>query len=70
MATKVGRSIDDIDAKVRQLNQNIKDGTKKTKELDRTLKLDPRNTSVAAQQMRNLTNKEETTNRHQYTDAN
>ena len=54
MATKVGRSLDEIDGKVKQLSQSIKDSTKKTKELDRTLKLDPRNTQVAAQQMRAL----------------
>jgi len=54
MATKVGRSLDEIDNKVKQLSQSIKDSTKKTKELDRTLKLDPRNTQVAAQQMRAL----------------
>jgi len=54
MAANVGRSLDEIDSKVKQLSQSIKDSTKKTKELDRTLKLDPRNTQVAAQQMRAL----------------
>jgi len=54
VATKVGRSLDDIDAKVRELTTSIKESTKKTKELDRTLKLDLRNTQVAAQQMRSL----------------
>jgi hypothetical protein len=54
MATQVGRSLSEIDSKVRQLSLSIKESTKKTKELDRTLKLDPSNTRVAAQQMRNL----------------
>jgi phage-related minor tail protein len=54
MATNVGRSLSEIDNKVRQLSQSIKESSKKTKELDRTLKLDPRSTQVAAQQMRAL----------------
>ena len=54
MATKVGRSLGEIDGKIRQLNQSIKESSKNTKELDRTLKLDPRNTQVAAQHMRGL----------------
>jgi len=54
MATKVGRSLDEIDSKVKQLTSSIKESSKKTKELDRTLRLDPSNTRVAAQQMRAL----------------
>ncbi|MCL2591782.1 MAG: hypothetical protein FWD82_00310 [Defluviitaleaceae bacterium] len=54
MATKVGRSLDEIDSKVKQLSSSIKESSKKTKELDRTLRLDPSNTRVAAQQMRAL----------------
>jgi len=54
MATQVGRSLSEIDNKVRQLAVSIKESTKKTKELDRTLKLDPRNTQVVGQQMRAL----------------
>jgi len=54
MATKVGRSLDEIDVKIKQLSQSIKESAKKTKELDRTLKIDPSNTRVAAQQMRAL----------------
>jgi len=54
MATKVGRSLDEIDSKVKKLSSSIKESSKKTKELDRTLRLDPSNTRVAAQQMRAL----------------
>jgi len=39
MTTKVGRSLDEIDSKVKQLTSSIKESSKKTKELDRTLKL-------------------------------
>jgi len=56
MATQVGRSLSEIDNKVRQLNVSLKASQKESKELDRTLKLDPRNIQVAAQRMQGLRN--------------
>jgi len=56
MATQVGRSLSEIDSKVRELNSSIKQSVKVTKDLDRTLKLDPKNIRVAAQNMQGLRN--------------
>ena len=54
MATRVGRSLDEIDGKVKQLNKSIKDSTKETRSLDRSLRLDPRNVALAKQRMQQL----------------
>ena len=56
MATQVDRSLSEIDSKVRELNSSIKQSVKVTKDLDRTLKLDPKNIRVAAQNMQGLRN--------------
>ncbi len=51
---QIGRSLDEIDQKVRGLNSSLRESTQQTRELDKALKLDPKQTELAAQRMRNL----------------
>lgn len=53
---EVGRSLDDIDQKVKKLNASLKMSTDQTKELDKAIKLDPKNTEAVASKMKNLQN--------------
>lgn len=54
MATKVTRDISEINAKVTELSGNIKKLTADNKNLDRSLKLDPTNTTLLTQKTENL----------------
>lgn len=51
---EVGRSLEEIDQKVKKLNESIKLTTSQTRELDKALKLDSKNTEASAQKMKNL----------------
>ena len=51
---EVGRSLEQIDQKVRKLNESIKQTTSQTREFDKALKLDPKNTEASIQKMKNL----------------
>ena len=51
---EVGRSLDEIDQKVKKLNQTLKQSTDLTRELDKSIKLDPKNTEAVAGKMKNL----------------
>jgi uncharacterized phage infection (PIP) family protein YhgE len=51
---EIGRSLDEIDAKVKKLNETFKQSTAQTRELDKALKLDPKSIEAAAQLMQNL----------------
>ena len=51
---EVGRSLEQIDQKVKKLNDSIKQTTSQTRELDKALKLDSKNTEASAQKMKNL----------------
>ena len=53
---EVGRSLDQIDTKVKKLNDSLKQSTNLTKELDKSLKFDPKNTEAMANKMTNLKN--------------
>ena len=53
---EIGRSLDEIDSKVKKLNETLKQSTAQTRELDKAVKLDPKATEVAAQRMKNLSN--------------
>ena len=53
---EVGRSLDDIDQKVKKLNASLKMSTDQTKELGKAIKLDPKNTEAVASKMKNLQN--------------
>ena len=50
----IGRSLNEIDSKVKKLNETLKQSTDQTRELDKAIKLDPKSTEVAAQRMKNL----------------
>ena len=54
MSVRVGRSLDEIDSKVKQLNKSIKESSKQTRELDRTLRIDPRNVQATKQRIQGL----------------
>lgn len=51
---EVGRSLEQIDQKVKKLNDSIRQTTSQTRELDKALKLDSKNTEASAQKMKNL----------------
>ena len=53
---EVGRSFDVIDQKVKKLNDTIKLATNQTRELDKSLKLDPKNTEASVAKMKLLEN--------------
>ena len=51
---EVGRSLDKIDQKIKQVSDTLKQTTSQTRELDKALKLDSKNTEASAQKMKNL----------------
>lgn len=53
---EVGRSLDAIDQKVKKLNDTIKQATAQTRELDKAIKLDSKNTDAIASKMKLLEN--------------
>lgn len=53
---EIGRSLDEIDSKLKKLNETLKQSTAQTRELDKAIKLDPKATEIAAQRMQNLSN--------------
>lgn len=53
---EVGRSLDQIDNKVRKLNESLRQSTTLTRELDKAIKLDPKNTQAVTSKMQNLKN--------------
>lgn len=52
--SEVGRSLDEIDLKVKKLNSTLKVSTSQTKELDKALKLDSKNVKASQSKMKNL----------------
>lgn len=51
MATEIGRSLEEIDNKVKGLNKTLKASTDETKELDKALKLDSKNAEAVTKKM-------------------
>lgn len=56
MATEIGRSLEEIDIRVKGLNKTLKASTAETKELDKALKLDPKGAEMVERKMQNLQN--------------
>jgi len=54
MAVEIARSLEDIDQKVKALNKTLKAAGDETKELDKSLRLDSKNTEAAAKKMQTL----------------
>lgn len=54
MATEIGRSLEEIDQKVKGLNKTLKASTAETKELDKALKLDPKSAETVDKKMKTL----------------
>lgn len=54
MATEIGRSLEEIDQKVKGLNKTLKESTSETKELDKALKLDPKSAETVERKMQTL----------------
>ena len=48
---EIGRSLDQVDSKVRQLNDSLRQSTNLTRELDKSIKLDPKNVEAMANKM-------------------
>lgn len=53
---EVGRSLDQIDQKIKRLNSSIKESTSLTKELDKAIKLDSKNIDAVETKMKTLQN--------------
>jgi len=53
---EVGRSLDSIDSKVKQLNESLKLASDQTRELDKALKLDPKNVDASTKKLQLLKN--------------
>lgn len=53
---EVGRSFDEIDQKVKKLNESLKLATSQTKELDKAVQLNPKNTEAVTNKMKSLQN--------------
>lgn len=51
MPTDIGRSLEEIDNKVKNLNKTLKASTDETKELDKALKLDPKSAEACERKM-------------------
>jgi len=51
---EVGRSLDSIDQKVKKLNETLKQASDQTRELDKAIKLDPKNIEASTKKMRLL----------------
>ncbi len=56
MATEIGRSLEEIDLKVKGLNKTLKASTAETKELDKALKLDPKSAETVERKMQIMQN--------------
>lgn len=54
MATEIGRSLEKIDQKVKNLNKTLKTSADETKELDKALKLDPKSAETVDKKMKTL----------------
>jgi len=54
VATEIGRSLEEIDNKVKNLNKTLKASTDETKELDKALKLDPKSAETVERKMKTL----------------
>ena len=54
MATEIGRSLEEIDQKVKGLNKTLRASTDETKELDKALKLDPKSAETVERKMQTL----------------
>jgi phage-related minor tail protein len=54
MATEIGRSLEEIDIKVKNLNKTLSASTQETKELDKALKLDPKSAETVERKMQGL----------------
>lgn len=54
MATEIGRSLEEIDQKVKGLNKTLKESAAETKELDKALKLDSKSAETVERKMRTL----------------
>jgi phage-related minor tail protein len=51
MAAEIARSLEEIDNKVKALNKTLKASGDETRELDKALKLDPKNIEAASKKM-------------------
>lgn len=51
---EVGRSLDDIDQKVKKLNESLRQASEQTRELDKAIKLDPKNIDASTKKMQLL----------------
>lgn len=51
---EVGRSLDELDQKIKKVNDSLKQSTAQTRELDKAIKLDSSNTEAVATKMKNL----------------
>jgi DNA repair ATPase RecN len=51
MAVEIARSLAEIDTKVKELNKTLKEGAAETRELDKALKLDPKNAEAVEKKM-------------------
>ena len=54
MATEIGRSLEEIDQKVKGLNKTLKESTSETKELGKALKIDPSSAETVERKMQTL----------------
>lgn len=54
MATGIGRSLEEIDQKVKKLNSTLRSSATETRELDKSLRLDSKNIQAAGQKMQVL----------------
>ena len=54
MATEIGRSLEEIDGKVKNLNKTLKKSASETKELDKALKLNPKSAEAVDKKMQSL----------------
>jgi hypothetical protein len=54
LATEIGRSLEEIDIKVKGLNKTLQASTAETKELDKALKLDPKAAETVERKMKTL----------------
>ena len=55
---EVGRSLDSIDSKVKQLNSSLKLASDQTRELDKSLKLNPKNIDASTKKLELLKTQE------------
>jgi len=53
---EIGRSLSEIDGKVKELNATLRESTAQTREMDKALKFDPKATEIATQRINTLKN--------------